>query len=217
MSTAPTAADLTPEKALIWRVVHRDNIPWILDHGLYCANGAVLDPNYVEIGLSDLIRDRSQHPVKVPPHGTLADYVPFYFTPFSPMVYRILTGRGVTQRGRPELCFIVSSLPHLESSNIGFICADRHASLATAQFLTGADALNGLPWQAWQSRDFERDPSRPEDFERYQAEVLVHRHVPLAGIQGIVCYDRLIHDSVIGLAAGRAPNLKVVVRPGWYL
>jgi hypothetical protein len=50
--------DLTPEKALIFRIVHRGNVPWILDKGLYCKNSKVLDPNYVEIGNLDLITKR---------------------------------------------------------------------------------------------------------------------------------------------------------------
>lgn len=29
--------NLNPEKALIWRIVHRDNLPWILEHGLHFA------------------------------------------------------------------------------------------------------------------------------------------------------------------------------------
>lgn len=28
---------LNPQKALIWRIVHRDNIPWVLDNGLHCG------------------------------------------------------------------------------------------------------------------------------------------------------------------------------------
>jgi hypothetical protein len=30
--------NLNPEKALIWRIVHRDNLPWILDNGLHCGH-----------------------------------------------------------------------------------------------------------------------------------------------------------------------------------
>lgn len=30
--------NLNPEKALIFRIVHRDNLPWILDHGLHCRS-----------------------------------------------------------------------------------------------------------------------------------------------------------------------------------
>ena len=27
--------NLNPEKALIWRIVHRDNLPWILDKSVH--------------------------------------------------------------------------------------------------------------------------------------------------------------------------------------
>lgn len=26
---------LNPEKALVWRIVHYDNLPWILDNGVH--------------------------------------------------------------------------------------------------------------------------------------------------------------------------------------
>ncbi|WP_421621802.1 DarT ssDNA thymidine ADP-ribosyltransferase family protein [Alkalilimnicola ehrlichii] len=29
---------LNPEKALIFRIMHRDNLPWVLEHGLYCRS-----------------------------------------------------------------------------------------------------------------------------------------------------------------------------------
>jgi hypothetical protein len=33
---------LNPDKALIFRIVRRDNLPWILDHGLQPAMGKFL-------------------------------------------------------------------------------------------------------------------------------------------------------------------------------
>jgi len=30
--------NLNPERALIFRIVHVANVPWILDHGLHCKN-----------------------------------------------------------------------------------------------------------------------------------------------------------------------------------
>ena len=95
---------LTPEKALIFRIVHRDNVPWILDNGLHCKNSKVSDPNFVEIGNKDLIGKRGRHLVKQPPGGTLSDYIPFYFTPFSPMLFNIKTGwGGIRQRNNDEM------------------------------------------------------------------------------------------------------------------
>jgi hypothetical protein len=30
--------NLKPEKALAWRIVRRDNLPWVLDYGLHCGS-----------------------------------------------------------------------------------------------------------------------------------------------------------------------------------
>jgi len=49
---------LKPEKALIFRITHRANAPWLLRHGLHCRNADVQDPNFVTIGHADLIASR---------------------------------------------------------------------------------------------------------------------------------------------------------------
>ena len=70
--------NLNPEKALIWRIVHRDNLPWLLENGLHCGNSNTRAPNWVSIGNTELIEKRATHPVPIPPGGCLNDYVPFY-------------------------------------------------------------------------------------------------------------------------------------------
>ncbi len=59
--------NLNPEKALIWRIVHRDNLPWILDNGLHCANSEVQAPQYVNIGNVELIDKRRTRQVPIAP------------------------------------------------------------------------------------------------------------------------------------------------------
>ena len=105
-------ANLNPERALIFRVVHVSNVLWILKNGgLHCPNTAEQDPNYVNIGNSDLIAKRSRRIVPIPPGGTLSDYVPFYFTPFSIMMYNIKTGYGgIIRRENRDIEIIVSSI-----------------------------------------------------------------------------------------------------------
>ena len=44
------------------------------------------------------------------PGGTLSDYVPFYFTPFSPMAYNIHTGLGVNRINWRDIVVLVASL-----------------------------------------------------------------------------------------------------------
>jgi hypothetical protein len=62
------SASLSREKALIFRIVHRDNVPWIMANGMHCRNGSLLDPSFVAIGNPDLIdkrHDRSpQRPLR---------------------------------------------------------------------------------------------------------------------------------------------------------
>ncbi len=84
--------NLTPERALIFRITHVDNIPWILDHGLHSRSSSTRDPDYRVIGNPDLIEKRRHREVPIRPGGTLSDYIPFYFTPHTPMLFNIKTG-----------------------------------------------------------------------------------------------------------------------------
>lgn len=101
---------LNPEKARIFRVTHRDNLPWIMAHGLHASSAQLRDPNYRNIGNLDLIDKRSRRFVTVGPGGTLSDYVPFYFTPFSVMMFNIHTGYNVRQVPNEEIVILVSSM-----------------------------------------------------------------------------------------------------------
>ena len=208
---------LTPEKALIFRIVHRDNVPWILDNGLHCKNSKVLDPNFVEIGNKDLIGKRGRHLVKQPPGGTLSDYVPFYFTPFSHMLLNIKTGwGGIRQRNNDEIVIMVSSLRTLQADQIPFLFTDRHAYLVAAQFYSDLARLDQIDWDMLQRRDFSNSPDDPSKKERYQAEALIHKHLPVGALAGLVCYNDDVLKSLNAALAKRNQTMKVVKQPSWY-
>jgi len=50
----------------IYRIVHRDNLPWLLRHGVTCRTHPDADPNDVNIGNRDLIAMREQRLVACP-------------------------------------------------------------------------------------------------------------------------------------------------------
>jgi hypothetical protein len=208
---------LSPDKALIFRITHIENVPWILANGLHCSNSQHSDPNYVPIGNSEIITRRATRVVPIVPGGTLADYVPFYFTPYSPMLLNIKTGKiGVIQRPMLEIAILVSSLPELQKQGIPFVFSDRHAVLETAEFHNSLERLDRIDWPRLQARDFKRDPDDPGKFERYQAEALVHRQVPIAAILGIICYrteEQTKIETTCGMLKVRP---QVLCRPGWY-
>ncbi|MBK7660316.1 MAG: DUF4433 domain-containing protein [Betaproteobacteria bacterium] len=209
--------NLNPEKALIWRIVHRDNLPWIMRNGLHCANSPVRDPNYVAIGNADLISRRTHRNVLVAPGGTLADYVPFYFTPFSPMMYNIYTGRGeVPRRRNEEICILVSSLPKVKAMELDFVFTDRHAYTSLANFSNELDDLGKIDWPLLQTRNFQRNPDDPEQIERYQAEALVYRQLPITGLIAVVCYTEAVKSALEAQIQREDMKLEVLVLPKWY-
>jgi hypothetical protein len=53
-------------------------------------------------------------------------------------------------------------------------------------------------------------------FERYQAEALVHQHMPVESLMGIVCYNATVKTGLDALLTGSNMRLRIVVKPGWY-
>ncbi len=213
----PMVSLLTPGTALVFRISHIDNIPWILDHGLHCRSSAVLDPSYIEIGNSDLIGARADRTVPVSPGGTLSDYVPFYFTPLSPMLFNIKTGRnGVRQTPMNQIVFLVTSIPRLSEAGVPFLLTDRHAFLEAAYFSSAPGDLGRIDWTILQSRDFKRNEEDPGKMERYQAEALVHRHLPVSALLGLACHDAAAETKLRPELTQRGLSLTLAIRPDWY-
>ncbi len=209
---------LTPERALIFRITHRNNVPWIMQHGVHCTASEVRDPGFVSIGKAALIDARSERQLGAPCKGPLRKHVPFYFTPWSPMLLNILTGRqGVNKRERPEIVVLVSSLHRLRERGVQFVFSDRHAYLRAAQF---SDALGDLerwvPWELLRAKNFARNPDRPDDFEQYQAEALVLDRVPIDALLGVATYDERTAAMVRSHLPAEEHTMYVTARPRWY-
>ncbi len=208
---------LCPEKALIFRITHIKNIPWILDHGLHCSTSRIQDPRYHAIGNPDIIQKCHQHGVPRPPGGTLSDYIPFYFTPWSPMLLNIKTGyRGMQQTPMLEIIFLVASLHDLAAHGIEFVFTDQHALLAMAHFFSELEDLEKLDWLAWQAHDFKRSEEDPGKMDRYMAEALIYQHLPMTEVKAIACYSTAQVDILKKSVDHRGLSTPVVVESGWY-
>lgn len=210
--------DLNPTKAYIFRIMHVANVPWVLDHGvLHCRNSTAQDPNYVNIGNISLIDRRARRPVPISPGGTLSDYVPFYFTPFSIMLYNITTGYGgITRRENRDIVFLVSSVHRLRELGTPFIYTNQHAYSVDTDFYDGSDDLRQIDWPLLQRRDFKTDDADPGKQLRYQAEALVHHHVPLTAVIGIGCHNDAVKRSIESLLDERGAKITVKTTPKWY-
>ncbi|MDB2384574.1 DUF4433 domain-containing protein [Endozoicomonas sp.] len=145
------------------------------------------------------------------------DYVPFYFTPFSPMMYNIYTGRGgVQRRNNEEIVILVSSVHHIHQKGVEFIFTNQHAYPPTACYFNKIAHLDAIDWPLLQTRNFQRNPDDPAQIERYQAEALIYQHVPMSGLFGIVCYTSELKLELEALISQRGLAIEVHRLPGWY-
>lgn len=208
---------LDQAKALIFRITHRENVRWIMEHGLHSSNSAVQDPNFVPIGNSDLIGRRRVKAVPPPYGGFLSDYVPFYFTPSSPMLFNIVTGwNGLPKQEKRDIVVLISSIPRLSDEGTQFVFSDRHAYLEAARFSADPADLDWIDWPLLQARDFKGDPNDPGKQERYEAETLAHGHVPTSALAGIACYNEVVAQEISAIVGEAGAETKVVTRAGWF-
>ena len=209
--------ELNPDRTLIFRIVHRDNVPWILDNGLHCRASARHDPTYVVIGNPELIEKRRSRSVPVFPGGTLSDYVSFYFTPRSPMLLNIRTGYGgIRQRDSREIVIIAASLRMLSTAGVPLVFTDRHAYLQTARFFDDVTKLGEIDWTILRRSDFKASTDDHGKMERYQAEVLVHNVLGVEQIGGLACYDADTKLQLTRWIDERGLDMKAFVRRAWY-
>ena len=171
----------------------------------------------MSIGNQELIAKRDRRIVPIDPGGFLSDYVPFYFTPASIMMYNIKTGfRSGTPLANSKIVIMVTSLRELVSNGVQAVFTDRHALLTTARFFSSIDGLQEIDWSLLRQRDFRHDPERPDKKERYQAEALIYRRLPIERLAGIVCYGEDEMRTLEGEAQEAQVQLKVAIRPNWY-
>jgi len=164
-----------------------------------------------------MIDRRSHREVPLPPGGTLSDYVPFYFTPFSPMMYNIHTGRGgVVHRQNSDIIILVSGLHRVQQLGHAFVFTDRHAYPVTTEYYNDLTRLDQIDWPLLQARNFARNPDDPMQIERYQAEALIYQHLPVSSLTGVICYSNAIKLNIEQTLQAQSLTLSVSAMSGWY-
>ncbi len=208
---------MSQKKNRIFRIVHYQNLRFILTNGLHCALCQVKDSDYISIGHQRLISRRNEWPVPLHPAGTLGDYIPFYFCRKSPMLYSISKGwvEGCPSDYQYDIVYLVSSIEKIATLNLTYLFTDRHACLAITTFFDNYDDLGNLSW------DIIRDDSWYINYSKLkkelkQAEFLIHKHMPVRAIEGIICYSDKVYNDITTLVTEFDLELPVIVRPDYY-
>ncbi|MBN8574770.1 MAG: DUF4433 domain-containing protein [Candidatus Kapaibacterium sp.] len=201
----------------LFRITHINNLPFILENGLYCPNATIQDPHFTAIGFPSLIEYRRDRVVPIAPYGTLADYVPFYFWYRSPMLYVIYKGNDpeIIQTPQNEIVYIISSFESLQENNCRFIFTDRHAKLEYAQFFDNPSHKSELSWDIIKNDTWGRQYGADRK-EKKQAECLVYQHVPIGSIIGIAVLNESSQVIAQNSVADANRTIPVKVKENFY-
>lgn len=132
------------------------------------------------------------------------------------MAYNIHTGRTVQQRDNDQIVILVTSLARLKEKSVPFVMTDRHACAKLANYYNKTDCLEKIDWKILRNSDFSRDNDDPDKTNRYMAEALVHKHMPIDALLYVACCDEKQRSWANELMSKRKLNLEVHTKRGWY-
>ncbi len=198
-----------------------ERLPSVWEHGLLadnvCKERGIAG---VEIGYEHIKARRARRPVRCGVGGTLADYVPFYFAPRSPMLYAIHCGNVSAEAARTdEIAYLVTSTQTLRQAGLTVVASNRHAELDYADLSDRDEELDDdgfVDWPLMTERYWGNTAQDPDRKERRQAECLVHPGVAWTLLEMIVVRSHEARERVLQTMDGRSDVPEVDVRPGWY-
>lgn len=203
---------INADRKYCYRICNIRNLTHILEVGLCTKNHPSASSQFYPIGNPDIIGTRDTTPVRIDGYGNIGDYVPFYFTPRSIMLYNIVTGYYaplVPQLSREEIIVLRSKIAILGQSK-RFFFTDGQANTVYSKHYTDLKDLDKIDWESIQQSNFQKSDSDTDRPRRYQAEFLVHSHLP---IESILVYDDSAEAVVNTNLKVAGLNIPVTVAP----
>jgi hypothetical protein len=198
---------------------HVDHLPTVVTDGLLSDSRAHSSGLLtVEVGNTDVKARRRSRQVPLPPGGVVADYVPFYFAPRSPMMFAIEKGNVATyRRGCADLVYLITDVGRLRELCPDVLATDRNAALQFAEFTADDDRLTEMVDWSLMCADYWFDTDdEPDRRERRMAECLVHDVVPWEAFTGVACKSPACATTARAALATVGATTPVCVRPRWY-
>jgi hypothetical protein len=206
-------------------MTHIENFPQIIaEGGLVCdAEAASRKLCKQSIAHAELKERRATRPVEklffgqVAADGVLADYVPFYFTTRSPMLYAIKGGYVQHFKGRQsDVVYLVSSAEAVAASKLIWCFTNGHAVEGVTEFYDDLSDLSKVDWEVIRSWSWKNTLADLDRKRRKQAEFLVHKRFPLELVSRIGVFNRAKAELVTKLLEKSAHRPNVTVEPEWY-
>ena len=203
----------------IYHITHVRNLTPIIAEGGLCCDNERLRRGLQPIGIAHQhIKDRrARRVVPVGLGGTLADYVPFYFAPRSPMLFAIHKGQVVGyQGGQGAVLHLCAQAEDIAAAGLSFVFSEGHAEMTISEFFTDLGDLHKIDRRIMQATYWNDTDADGDRKRRRQAEFLVQRFVPWTSIAAIGVMNQGTADLASEAVGGAAHRPAILLRPGWY-
>lgn len=171
-----------------------------------------------ELGSVDIKMQRRVRPITCAVGGHVADYVPFYFSARSPMLFFAHTGNPLSPftGGQRELVHLVSHVDVIDELGCSFVITDRNAALGYARQSDNLDNLDNLiDWTLQERQYWNNTMDEPDRMERRMAEFLVHDECEVEALLDVVVMDDEVRNRVLDTLEGY-DHPQVRVDRSWY-
>lgn len=203
----------------IYHITHTDNLPLILEQNGLCSDNERKIRQLSPVGIAhNHIKERRAHKRVIKSQGgTLADYVPFYFAPRSPMLYAIhknqVEGYNGTQQNVVHLC---TSVEIIAQKALPYFFTDGHAVMEISEPFEDLTDLSRIDWNImretyWHDTDNDGDRTR-----RRQAEFLLYQFLPWTMVTEIGVMTERIAQQVTEKLKEADYIPQIVVHREWY-
>jgi hypothetical protein len=202
-----------PKTVWIYRMIHYENLEYVLKNGFHCATSPLFNPNYIAIGDSGLIKDRNTYSVPItPPNSDLGNYIPFYFGMRSPMLLRIKTGdKGVKKYAQEDIIYLCCEVQKVVNSGVEWCFTDGQAKKTTTKFFNTLEDLDKVDWETAHTLDWKNTDEDFDKMRRKQAEFLVKNYLPADMISAIVVYNEKSLQKIEKIVQIFAPSVKILL------
>jgi hypothetical protein len=199
----------------IYHITPVEHLPKIIEEGGLRCDVDAQKVATVNIAHKNIKARRLKKTVPVGRGGVVADYVPFYFAPRSPMLYAINQGKveGYTA-GQAPIVYLCSSTEAVEEAGLKWVFTEGHAAMDYTDFFDDFKNLDKIDWKLMESRYWFDTDDYPDRCRCRQAEFLVHKFFPWTLVLEIGVCNTATAQKVQGILNANKPP--VTVRQGWY-
>ncbi len=193
----------------IYRMLHIENLPYILANGITHKDSPNADTNFIGIGDLSLINNRNTRRVNIDNGDTfnvieniiLGDFIPFYFGIKMPMLYVIQQGGNFVEKAnKPEdIIYLACSIEAIVNSGLLFYFSDGHATDYLTSFYNKdkiSQLLDIIDWAAVK-QPYWGGQENLNIKRKKQAEFLVQGDIPSNCIIGYVCFNEAAKQRLV--------------------